>query len=183
MKCAYPHRMRLCAILVAAVLVPLSFLAAQTSAPVGKPKPFEPLPPPEQPLPFSHKVHVGLGLECLDCHKIEDPGFLAGYPSTSTCMACHAAVRTDSPHIQRLSGFEEEGKEIPWVKVYKVPDYVYFSHEWHHKEAKISCQECHGPVAEREVIFQEKPTNMMACMACHDRRKASNECNLCHDAQ
>ena len=156
-------------ILIATALVAASFVAAQTPVPSGEAKPFEPKPPPEQPLPFSH--------------KIEDPGFFAGYPATGTCMACHAAIKTDSPHIQKLAEFDKQGKDVPWVKVYKVPDYVYFSHEWHHKEVKIACQECHGPVAEREVIFQEKATNMIACMACHDRHKASNECNLCHDAQ
>jgi hypothetical protein len=98
-------------------------------------------------------------------------------------MACHAAIKTDSPHIQKLAEFDKQGKLVPWVKVYKVPDYVYFSHDWHYNETKITCEECHGPVAEREAIFQEKPVTMIACMACHDRHKASNECNLCHDAQ
>ena len=170
-------------ILLATALVAGGFLAAQTPVPSRKAKPFEPKPPPEQPLPFSHKVHVGLGAQCLDCHKIEDPGFLAGYPPTATCMACHAAIKTDSPHVQKLAVLDKEKKDVPWVKVYKVPDYVYFSHDWHHREAKIECQECHGPVGDREAIFQEKPTTMVACMSCHDRHKASNECNLCHDAQ
>lgn len=170
-------------ILFTATLIVGALLAAQTPVPTKEAKPFEPKPPPEQPIPFNHKVHVGLGAQCLDCHKIEDPGFLAGYPATATCMACHAAVKTDSLHIQKLAEFDKQGKDIPWVKVYKVPDYVYFSHDWHHKEVKIACQECHGPVAEREAVFQEKSTSMIACMACHDQHKASNDCNLCHDAQ
>ncbi len=174
--------MRRISILLAA-LTCAGLLYSQAAAPDGKPEAFEPPPPPEQPLPFSHKLHVGLGAQCTDCHQIKDPGFLAGYPPTGTCMACHASIKTESPHIQKLAAFEKQSKDIPWIKVYKVPDYVYFSHDYHHNVAEIACRECHGPVAEREAIFQEKPTSMIACMACHDRHKASNECNLCHDAQ
>ena len=136
---------------------------------------------PEQPIPFSHKVHVGMGLQCLDCHAIKDPGFAAGYPKEATCMACHAAVKPDSPHIQRLAEFEKNNEPVPWVKVYRVPDYVYFSHAFHHRDAAVACSTCHGPVAERDVIAQEKPVTMGACMGCHDKSGASNECDLCHD--
>lgn len=171
------------ATLVWAGLLCAGLLPSQTAAPGSKDEAFVPSPPPEQPLPFSHKLHVGLGAQCTDCHQIKDPGFLAGYPPTGTCMACHAAIKTESPHIQKLAELDKQGKQVPWVKVYKVPDYVYFSHDWHYNETKIRCQECHGPVAERDAIFQEKPVTMIACMSCHDRHKASTECNLCHDGQ
>ena len=137
--------------------------------------------PVEQPLPYSHKVHVGLGLKCPDCHKIEKPGYMAGYPQEATCMACHAAIKTDSPHIQKLAEFEKSKKRMPWVKVYSVPDYVYFSHEAHHRRAEIECAECHGDVAQRDVLFKEKSTAMTTCMDCHAQRQASNDCGFCHD--
>lgn len=139
--------------------------------------------PPPQPIPFSHKVHAKLGLDCVDCHKMEDPGFAAGYPKEETCMLCHASVKADSPGIQKLADFAAAGEPVPWVKVYRVPNYVYFSHAFHYFDAEIACEKCHGPVAERDVIVKEKPTSMVACMACHDEMGASNDCNLCHDAQ
>jgi hypothetical protein len=163
-------------------LVFVAGILSGQSGEVGKSENFKPLPAPEQPIPFNHKLHVGLGVKCVDCHAMKDP-FLAGYPSAATCMACHAAIKADSPHIVKLAQHEKENKPVPWVKVYKVPDYVYFSHEYHHKEAGIACETCHGPVAERDVIFKEKSTSMIACMACHDKHGASNDCNLCHDAQ
>ncbi|MDA1313006.1 MAG: cytochrome c3 family protein [Acidobacteria bacterium] len=137
--------------------------------------------PVKQPLPYSHKVHVGLGLKCLDCHKIEKPGYMAGYPQEATCMACHASIKADSPHIQKLAEIEKSGTRVPWVKLYAVPNYVYFSHEAHHKEAKIECVECHGDVAQRDVLFKEKSTAMTTCMDCHAQRQASNNCGFCHD--
>ena len=47
--------------------------------------------------------------------------------------------------------------------------------------AGIGCEQCHGPVAEREQLFKEKSINMVACMDCHTKHKAPNDCNLCHD--
>jgi hypothetical protein len=138
-------------------------------------------PAPQQPIPFSHKTHVALGVKCLDCHPIRQPGFAAGLPKETTCMGCHVSMKTDSPHIQKLAQFNKSKQPVPWVKVYKVPDYVWFSHEVHYKEAKIECVECHGPVATRDVIAKEKPTSMNACMDCHRQRNASNECDVCHD--
>ena len=135
-----------------------------------------------QPIPFSHKLHAGtLKLACLGCHVIPDPGYAAGYPKESFCMTCHTAIKADSPAIQKLAGFEKEGKSVPWEKVYAVPDYVYFSHQYHHKEADIACETCHGPVATRTVLGKEKETSMEACMECHTEYKASNECNICHN--
>lgn len=140
-----------------------------------------PLPPPEQPIAFSHKLHVGLGAQCRDCHAIKEPGFLAGYPPAATCMACHAAVKADSPEIQKLAEAEKSEKPIEWEKVYRVPDFVWFSHQTHAVDAKVNCETCHGPIAEREAVFKEKPTNMSSCMDCHAQHDAPNDCDLCHN--
>ncbi len=138
-------------------------------------------PPAPQPIPFNHKQHVSLGVKCGDCHTMRKPGFAAGYPGEATCMGCHVTVKKDSAAIQKLAEFAKSKQPVPWVKVYRVPDYVWFSHELHNKEAGIECTECHGQVAERELIVKEKSTSMKACMDCHDQRKASNECDVCHD--
>ena len=83
--------------------------------------------------------------------------------------------------IQKLAEHAKMGKPIPWVKIYKVPEYVWFSHQAHHKGAGLECETCHGPVAEREVIVKERPTSMQSCMACHAKRGASNDCGFCHN--
>jgi hypothetical protein len=136
---------------------------------------------PQQPIAFSHKQHVGLGVKCLDCHTMRAPGFEAGIPQEATCMGCHTTVKTDNPAIRKLAEFYETKRPVPWVKVYEVPDFVYFSHTVHYREAHIECESCHGPVAEREVIAKEKPTSMISCIACHEKSKATRECGTCHD--
>jgi len=156
--------------------VALLLLAVSAVAQPGPEK-----PPPPQPIPFSHKQHVVLGVKCLDCHSIKKPGFAAGIPREDTCMGCHASVKTDSPAIRKLAEFHKAKQPVPWAKVYRVPDYVWFSHETHFRIANLGCENCHGPVAERDVIVQEKPVSMVSCIECHDKRGAPKQCNVCHD--
>jgi hypothetical protein len=137
----------------------------------------------QQPIPFSHKMHAeAASVKCLDCHTVRPPGDAAGIPSEAICMGCHATVKKDSPDIQKLADFAAQKKPVPWVRVYRLPRQVYFSHKVHAIQSKVDCADCHGPVAEREVIVKEKSIAMKDCMGCHDRYKASNDCNLCHDS-
>ncbi len=134
----------------------------------------------QQPVPYSHKTHLAMGLKCNACHKNADPGELMGLPAVSFCMGCHLSIKADSPHIQRLAAAAKESKPIPWVRVYRIPHYVYFSHRVH-GQAGVTCETCHGPVRERDVISKEVAQNMAACMACHAAAKAPNDCNTCHE--
>ncbi len=138
---------------------------------------------PSQPVPFSHKLHTAQGMKCLDCHPIREPGFQAGFPRESACMGCHVSVKKESPHIQKLATAAKSRSPIAWARVYSVPEYVWFSHTTHHKEAGLECQTCHGPVQDRNVLAKEKPTNMFSCMKCHAQKAAPNGCDSCHSSQ
>src|SRR5690348_468335 len=49
---------------------------------------------PEQPIPYSHALHVGqLGLDCRYCHVTVETAAFAAIPPTQTCMNCHANIR------------------------------------------------------------------------------------------
>lgn len=151
---------------------------------VGQQQPPEPKvtrPAPEQPIPFSHKLHTSNGLTCKQCHPIPDPGDFATIPKPAFCLGCHATIKKDSPHIAKLAGFHAEGKRVPWLPVYRVPDWVSFNHRKHVSVEGVSCETCHGPVKEREVLRRERDISMASCMDCHRAHKASNECLLCHD--
>lgn len=174
--------MKRAALFAAVLLMVTLLLRAQKTAP---PDTEEQLPKeaPEQPIPFSHKAHVATGAKCLDCHPIRGEGFQAGLPREAACMGCHTTIKKDSPHIAKLAEFAKTRKPVPWVSVYRVPAYVWFSHASHHTDAKIACETCHGPVAERDVLAKERPTNMYSCMQCHARMGASNGCDFCHNTQ
>jgi len=139
-----------------------------------------PPPPPPQPVPYSHKVHLALGLKCDSCHRNADPGEFMGLPAESLCMSCHQTVKTDSPHIEKVAAAARDKKPIPWVRVYQIPPYVYFSHRVH-TAAGTTCVTCHGPVRERDRITREVEHNMRSCMACHAATKARNDCMACHE--
>jgi formate-dependent nitrite reductase cytochrome c552 subunit len=103
-----------------------------------------------------------------------------GLPGEAFCMGCHQTVKAESPHIRKLAVAAREKQPLPWVKVYHLPEFVYFSHRVHTK-AGASCETCHGPVKEREVITKEVAHTMRSCMACHTAAKAPNECSTCHE--
>jgi hypothetical protein len=138
---------------------------------------------PAQPLPFSHKSHAGaLKLQCKMCHSSPDPGESMTIAAAPVCMQCHSAIKTESPAIQKLAQYAKEGKPVPWVRIYQIPAYVDFSHRAH-LEARSTCDECHGKVAERDVLYREINLNMVACMDCHNVKRASVNCNFCHEPQ
>lgn len=132
-----------------------------------------------QPIAFSHKKHASAEIACRDCHLDAPEKDQAGIPNVEQCMACHEAIATDSAEIRKLDEFQKRNEKVKWVRVYQVPDFVFFSHASHLKAGE-DCVTCHGPVAQREVLAKEISTSMMACMNCHAQRKVSNECHLCH---
>jgi hypothetical protein len=170
-----PRRFRIVVVLWGLVLIAASLRATAERGQVSAP------PAPEQPIPYSHKKHVAMGLQCRGCHVNPDAGKLMTYPPTSTCMGCHTAVATDRPAIKTLASFASSGKPIPWVRVYQVPDYAFWRHGTH-LEAEVTCVECHGPVAERDVISKEtNVTTMLGCRTCHDKRQIFTGCEDCHE--
>jgi len=139
--------------------------------------------PPDQPIPFSHKVHAGnLKLKCKMCHPNPDPGEAMRIAASSVCMQCHSTIKAETPAIQKLAALAKTDREIQWVRVYEIPTYVQFSHKLH-LQAGSTCEECHGRVAEREQLSREADISMGGCMNCHRARKVSIDCTFCHEPQ
>jgi c(7)-type cytochrome triheme protein len=135
---------------------------------------------PQQPVPYSHKTHLALGLTCNACHRNADPGEVMGFPPASFCMGCHQTVKADSPFIQKIAAAAKDNTPLPWVRVYRIPAFVFFSHRVH-IQAGTTCEKCHGPVRERDVISKEVTHDMRSCVACHVASKARNDCTTCHE--
>ncbi|HEX4182822.1 MAG TPA: ammonia-forming cytochrome c nitrite reductase subunit c552 [Caulobacteraceae bacterium] len=122
---------------------------------------------PEQPIPFSHKHHVGeLGLDCRYCHAtVEDTAF-AGMPSTQVCMTCHSQLFTTVSMLAPVRGSLVSGAPLVWARVNALPDYVYFDHSIHVTKG-VGCAECHGPVRDMPLTRQAAPLTMGWCLGCH----------------
>lgn len=84
---------------------------------------------------------------------------------------------------------EQQPRPVPWIKVYNLPDFVYFDHRAHVRVG-VTCQECHGPVETMERIRQVGDLSMGWCVNCHrtsnqqgvggTRVYASTDCVTCH---
>jgi len=137
---------------------------------------------PVQPLPFSHKLHAALQRPCQFCHPNPEPGNLMNLPTADACMTCHESVGKDRPAIRTLTQYARSNQTLPWVRVYVVPGFVYWSHRTH-LDAEISCEQCHGKVSEMDAMsLATKVTTMAGCVDCHKRRKATTGCAACHEA-
>jgi hypothetical protein len=144
---------------------------------------YKPPPAPEQPVPYSHKVHLAQGLTCVTCHESAESGDHATLPPTATCMGCHTNVKSDSPPIQKVKEFDDKNETIPWRRVYRLPTFVYFSHKQHVSDAKVTCDVCHGNVAQMDVMQKVKDISMAACIDCHKAHAAPVACDTCHEVQ
>lgn len=122
---------------------------------------------PIQPIPYSHRLHVGeLGLDCRYCHTSVDKFAHANIPPSQTCMNCHSQIKTDSPYIEKIKESYDSGVPIEWVKVHQLPDYAYFNHS-RHVNSGVSCVSCHGRVDQMEIVRQVEPLSMSWCLDCH----------------
>jgi mono/diheme cytochrome c family protein len=108
---------------------------------------------PVQPIFFSHVIHTGsYQIDCQYCHANARRSTPAGLPSVERCMGCHKIVAAQgNPEVQKLQAYWERKEPIPWVRVFKVPEYVYFPHK-NHVQAGLACQNCHGRVEALERV-------------------------------
>jgi hypothetical protein len=154
--------------------------APGTAPSSGAPTIVNPPPAPAQPIAFSHKRHVtDAKLACNYCHEPSRNGDTVVMPQPPKCMQCHAAVATDKPEIKRIAEAAQNNQLLQWVRIYRVPSFVTFSHKTH-TSAGAQCEDCHGPVAEREAIAREKDLSMGGCISCHTQKNAPTGCDTCH---
>jgi hypothetical protein len=123
--------------------------------------------PIDQPIPFSHKHHVGDdGIACEYCHTTVQTTAFAGMPSTETCMNCHAQVWSQSDTLAPVRMSAQTGQPLVWDRVYDLPDYVYFDHSIHVQKG-VACETCHGRVDEMPRIMKASSLQMQWCIDCH----------------
>jgi len=122
---------------------------------------------PEQPIKYSHKLHAGeMKIDCKYCHTGVEVSRAANIPSVDVCMNCHNVARKDKPEILKLANYHESNLPLKWKRIHKIPDFAYFSHASHVGKG-IDCENCHGDVAQMEVVAQVNSFTMGACLDCH----------------
>ena len=143
--------------------------------------------PPDQPIQFPHSLHVGLGIQCLFCHTGALRGPSPGIPTDTKCWGCHQQIPVRGTELPKLAAFVKDSKQIPWVPVAQVPDFVHFVHR-PHIAAGLNCETFHGDVSKMTVYQNPQLMNMGWCLNCHRRKAANNpelltkltDCGTCH---
>jgi hypothetical protein len=161
--------------------------------------------PVPQPIAFPHNVHVQTyRMDCQYCHADARRSVSAGLPSVARCMGCHKITARESPEIQKLMEYAELREPIPWVRVFKLPEFTYFPHRAH-VGAGVECQTCHGPIETMTTAAARTgrtlgndllhlvmlrppspPLTMGWCVDCHRQENASRgtraplDCMACH---
>jgi hypothetical protein len=161
--------------------------------------------PSAQPINFPHNVHVETyKIDCQYCHADARRSEYAGLPSVTRCMGCHRITAADRPEIQKLADYAAKSQPIPWVRVFKVPEFTFFPHKAHIR-ANVKCQTCHGAVEKMTTASgvtgprltndllnltglrpASPPLTMGWCIDCHREQNATRgtkaplDCVACH---
>src|SRR5579863_7867986 len=121
----------------------------------------------EQPVQFSHLHHVsGDGIDCRYCHTSVETSNYAGIPPTRTCMNCHSQLWTNAPILEPIRASFRSDTRLNWIKVYDLPDFVYFNHQIHVNKG-VGCATCHGRVDQMPIVYQFPSLQMEWCLGCH----------------
>ncbi|HTM48130.1 MAG TPA: cytochrome c3 family protein [Bryobacteraceae bacterium] len=94
-------------------------------------------------------------------------------------MVCHQEVAKDKEPIRKLAGLARETAIVPETPVYRLPDFVFFSHGKH--KSKVACEACHGNVWAGDTVKLQLSLKMKACVDCHRENKATIVCTACHE--
>lgn len=123
--------------------------------------------PVQQPVPFSHRHHVGeLGIDCRYCHTSVEKSSFAGLPPTETCMSCHSQIWTNAEMLEPVRASYRDNVSISWVRVNALPQFVYFDHSIHVRQG-VGCTSCHGAIAEMPLTSRYGTLYMSWCLNCH----------------
>ena len=145
--------------------------------------------PPEQPIQFTHRLHVSLGVQCLYCHPGALRGPSPGLPTITKCWGCHQQVAKTqtSEKLKPMREAMAANKGFVWVPVAQVPDFVHYNHR-PHIAAGLNCEECHGDFTQVDIYENPQVLNMGWCLDCHKEKAAGDpeklvkltDCGTCH---
>ncbi|MFN3412574.1 MAG: cytochrome c3 family protein [Thermoanaerobaculum sp.] len=137
---------------------------------------------------------------CMNCHRfVTAPLGAVRAEEAKAQKEGRAPGLVVSPQLAKLYralGLEEKlqpqpgahAQPIAWVRVHRLPDFVYFDHR-PHVLAGVACQTCHGPVETMERLRQASDLTMGWCVNCHRTPRevkpghvltASVDCAVCH---
>ncbi len=128
---------------------------------------------------FPHRVHVEQKLACTDCHAQDDATGSIGHTSPDVCRICHERQEDPLLHAERVLPplYDESGAPRgPFFLA--LDEELVFDHAAHARY--VPCEACHAEVIEGSDIGPDMALRKPACMDCHTRMAAPNDCSTCH---
>jgi hypothetical protein len=140
--------------------------------------------------PFSHRLHLQQGLECVECHtaaarstKVEDNLL----PAKSVCLGCHEEAEIPAPPSTRLSKFSHAlhlrmGNVAPYIAgAIDHQNYLQPPGDIRrHLNSRNPCQACHRGLEESDQVTGAALPQMADCLVCHTQIDAPFSCEDCH---
>lgn len=143
-----------------------------------------------QAAPFSHKLHLGLELQCATCHVSAAGSTKASddlLPRKAVCGQCHEDAKVGTPHPRRVAFFSHAqhlkmGNVAPLLaaaidkKTYLQPP----GDIRRYLNTKDACQACHRGLSESDEISAAAMPQMADCLVCHTVIDNPFSCEKCH---
>jgi hypothetical protein len=147
--------------------------------------------------PFPHRLHLGMGLECLTCHpnaakstKVEDNLL----PTWEACQGCHDQGEIPAQPTTKLTKFNHAlhlkmGNVAPFLAA-AIDHKTYFPTPgadlaWirGHLNSHNPCEACHRGMQESDQVARVNLPQMPDCLVCHTKIEAPFSCWDCHSQE
>lgn len=144
--------------------------------------------------PFPHSLHLGMGLECVGCHKTAPVSTKAQdnlMPSKEVCLNCHEQADIAAPPVTKLTKFNhflhlKIGNVAP-ILAAAIDHKTYFETPGSdtktirsHLNGRNACQACHRGLEESDRVSAANMPRMSDCLVCHTVIQAPFSCWDCH---
>jgi predicted CXXCH cytochrome family protein len=145
--------------------------------------------------PFSHKLHLGLKLECVTCHTAAPSSTKAAdnlLPDRKVCLGCHQDAQIPAPPASRAATFSHAQHlkmgNLASVIAAAIDKKSYLQPPGdirRHLNGQNACQACHRGLEESEQVTPAAMPQMADCLVCHTEIDNPFSCEKCHakDAQ
>jgi predicted CXXCH cytochrome family protein len=140
--------------------------------------------------PFSHKLHLGLKLECAGCHtaaatstRTEDNLL----PDKKVCLGCHQTADIPRPPTARVVHFSHQlhlkmGNAAPVIAA-AIDKNNYLQPPGdirRHLDTTNPCEACHRGLGESDQVSAVNMPKMADCLVCHTQIDNPFSCEKCH---
>jgi predicted CXXCH cytochrome family protein len=146
--------------------------------------------------PFSHRLHLEMGLDCTGCHAAAATSTRADdnlLPEAQVCRGCHAAgivpqrpPALATPVTKFNHALHLKMGSITAPLIAKTIDLGNYLQPWlaadvrAHLNSKNPCEACHRGLEESDAVTPAALPNMADCLVCHGKIDLPWTCEDCH---